>query len=45
LASGLRSGDSLHLAVALDIGASSLATADAVVAANAGRHGLTTIAL
>ena len=44
-ASGLRSGDSLRLAVALDIGASSLATADTLLAANARRHGLTTIAL
>ena len=44
-ASGLRSGDSLHLAVALDIGASSLATADGVLDANARRHGLTTIGL
>ena len=44
-ASGLRSGDSLHLAVALDIDASSLATADGVLAAKAKRHGLTTIGL
>ena len=42
-ASGLRSGDSLHLAVALDLGASGLATADGVLDANARRHGLTTI--
>ena len=42
-ASGLRSGDSLHLAVALELGASSLATADGVLGANAGRHGLTTV--
>jgi uncharacterized protein len=42
-ASGLRSGDSLHLAVALDIGASSLATTDGVLDANARRHGVTTI--
>jgi predicted nucleic acid-binding protein len=42
-AHSLRSGDSLHLAVALDIGASTLATADAVLDANAMRHGLTTI--
>ena len=42
-ASGLRSGDSLHLAVALELGASSLATVDGVLDANARRHGLTTI--
>jgi predicted nucleic acid-binding protein len=42
-ASGLRSGDSLHLAVALDIGASHLATADSVLDANARRQGLTII--
>lgn len=39
----LRDGDSLHLAMALDIGVSSLATADAVLDANARRHGLTTV--
>lgn len=42
-ASGLRSGDALHLAVALELGASSLATADTVLEANARKHGLTTI--
>ena len=42
-ASGLRAGDALHLAVALELGASSLATADAVLDANARRHGLATI--
>jgi uncharacterized protein len=41
-ASGLRAGDSLHLAVALDIGASQLATADSVLEANARRQGLST---
>jgi predicted nucleic acid-binding protein len=44
-ASGLRSGDSLHLAVALDIGASTLATADSILEVNARRHGLTIVAL
>lgn len=41
--SGLRAGDSLHLAVALEIGATHMATADANLAANAGRRGLTVI--
>lgn len=44
-ASRLRSGDSPPLAVALGVGASSLATADAVLDANARWHGLTTIAV
>jgi len=39
-ASGLRSGDSLHRAVALEIGASSMATADANLDANAKKKGL-----
>ena len=42
-ASGLRSGDSLHLAVALEIAASSMATADANLDANAKKKGLATI--
>ena len=42
-ASGLRSSDSLHLAVALEIGASSLATADANLDTNAKKKGLKTI--
>ncbi len=42
-ASGLRAGDALHLAVALELGASSLATADALLDVNARRHGLATI--
>jgi hypothetical protein len=42
-ASGLRSDDSLHLAVALELGASDLVTADGVLDANARRHGLKTI--
>lgn len=41
--SGLRSGDSLHLAVALDLGVSHLATADTVLDTNARRQGLETI--
>lgn len=44
-ASGLRSGDSLHLAVALEIGASSMATADANLDANAKKQGLKTTRL
>ena len=42
-ASGMRSGESLHLAVALEIGASSMATADANLDANAKKQGLKTI--
>jgi predicted nucleic acid-binding protein len=42
-ASGLRAGDSLHLAVALEIGALEMATADKVLESNARRHGLRTI--
>ncbi len=34
---GLRAGDALHLAVALEIGAKSIATLDSVMAANAER--------
>lgn len=41
--SGLRAGDSLHLAMAIDIGASSLATADGNLEANARLQGLTTV--
>lgn len=44
-ASGLRSGDSLHLAVALEIGASDIATVDATLAANARKQGLGTVQL
>lgn len=44
-ASGLRSGDSLHLAIALEIGASSIATVDAKMAANARKQGLQTVAI
>ena len=40
VASGLRAGDALHLAVALELGVSGLATAHSVLAANAKRHGL-----
>ena len=43
LASGLRAGDSLHLAVAIEVGASHLATMDRVLDDNARKHGLTTI--
>lgn len=42
-ASGLRSGDSLHLAMALEIGVAALATADNVLSANAQKYGLATI--
>lgn len=41
--SGLRSGDSLHLAVAIEIGAAGFATADSNLEANARRQGLKTI--
>ena len=40
---GLRAGDSLHLAIALEMGVSSLVTADATLDANAGQKGLSTI--
>lgn len=42
-ASGMRAGDSLHLAVALEIGASSMATADANLDTNAKKKGMKTI--
>jgi hypothetical protein len=41
--SGLRAGDSLHLAVAIDIGAGSLAAADGNLEANMRRQGLATV--
>lgn len=37
---GLRSGDSLHLAVALELGASHMSTLDTTLAANAKRNGM-----
>ncbi len=37
---GMRSGDSLHLAVALELGASHMATLDGTLAANAKRIGM-----
>jgi hypothetical protein len=37
---GLRSGDSLHLAVAMELEASKMATLDSTLAANAKRHGM-----
>jgi predicted nucleic acid-binding protein len=37
---GLRSGDSLHLAVALELEASQMATLDSTLAANAKRNGI-----
>ncbi len=39
-AHGLRSGDSLHLAVALELEAKHIATLDGTLAANAKRHGI-----
>jgi predicted nucleic acid-binding protein len=39
-AHGLRAGDSLHLAVALELGASHMATLDRTLAANATRNGM-----
>jgi predicted nucleic acid-binding protein len=42
-ASGLRSGDSLHLAMALELGVAAIATGDAVLEANARKHGLAVI--
>ena len=42
-ASGLRAADSLHLAVAMEIAVSSMATADANLDANARNKGLTTV--
>jgi predicted nucleic acid-binding protein len=41
----LRAGDSLHLAVALELGASHMATLDAMLAENAKRHGMEIIKL
>lgn len=41
--SRLRAGDSLHLAVALEAGATSMASLDDVLGANARKHGLATI--
>ncbi len=41
--SGLRSGDSLHLAMALEAGAGALVTADATLAKNAQANGLKVI--
>ena len=37
---GLRAGDSLHLAVALELGASHIATLDGTLVANAKRNGM-----
>ena len=42
---GLRAGDSLHLAVALELGASHMATLDGTLAENAKRKGLELIGL
>jgi predicted nucleic acid-binding protein len=41
--SGLRAGDALHLAVAREVGARSIATADANLAANAVARGLAAV--
>ncbi len=43
--SGLRAGDSLHLAAALDLRATSIATIDANLATNARRNGLPPVEL
>ncbi|MCM8626966.1 MAG: type II toxin-antitoxin system VapC family toxin [Candidatus Accumulibacter sp.] len=43
--SGLRAGDSLHLAAAIDANAIRIATLDAVLAENAKRQGLKLVAL
>ena len=40
---GLRAGDSLHLAVAIEIGAAGLATADGNLGANARHQGVNTV--
>jgi predicted nucleic acid-binding protein len=42
-ASGLRAGDALHLAVALEIGASAIATGDDVLEANARCRGISVV--
>jgi hypothetical protein len=42
-ASGLRAGDALHLAVAVEIGAAAVATGDALMTAAAERLGLTVV--
>jgi len=43
--SGLRSGDALHLAVALELGASHMATLDGTLAANVKDYGLELVEL
>ena len=43
-AHGLRAGDALHLAAALEIGAQTIATLDAVMSANAKRLKMTVVA-
>lgn len=40
---GLRAGDSLHLAVALELGASHMATLDGTLAMNAKRYGIKSV--
>jgi antitoxin component of MazEF toxin-antitoxin module len=42
-AAGPSAGDALHLAVALDAGVSHIATTDAVLDANARKHGLASV--
>jgi predicted nucleic acid-binding protein len=40
---GLRAGDSLHLSMALELGATRIATTDGVLASNARKRGLETV--
>lgn len=42
---GLRAGDSLHLAVALEVGATYMATLDEILAVNCRQHGMNLVSL